>query len=100
MGFEIAEVRPLHEGYLKVSAVTVRAENGRTFVREVTDNGHAVAVLPYDPERRTALLVRLPRAGPLYCGGPDQLLEAPAGMRDGDGEEDAARREALEETGA
>ena len=100
MSFEIADIRSLYDGYLKVSAVTVRADDGRTFVREVTDNGHAVAVLPYDPERRTALLVRLPRAGPLYCGGPDQLLEAPAGMRDGDGEEEAARREAFEEVGA
>jgi nudix-type nucleoside diphosphatase (YffH/AdpP family) len=100
MSFEIADVRPLSDGYLKVLAVTVRGDNGRTFTREIADNGRAVAVLPYDPERRTALLVRLPRAGPLYAGGPDQLLEAPAGMIDGEDEETAARREAFEEVGA
>lgn len=99
MSFKIAKVETLRDGYLKLVEVTVSGDNGRSFKREVADNGRAVAVLPYDGERRTALLVRLPRAGPLYAGGPDQLLEAPAGMVDGGDEEAAARREALEEAG-
>src|SRR5271170_5884350 len=99
MAFEIEKIETLRDGYLKVVGVTLRGGRGGGFTREIADNGRAVAVLPYDPERRTALLVRLPRAGPLYAGGPDQLLEAPAGMIDDEYEEDAARREAMEETG-
>jgi nudix-type nucleoside diphosphatase (YffH/AdpP family) len=58
-----------------------------------------VAVLPYDAERKTALLVRLLRNGPLVAGdGEPVLLEAPAGMLDG-APEDVARREAMEEAG-
>jgi nudix-type nucleoside diphosphatase (YffH/AdpP family) len=60
-----------------------------------------VAVLPYDPERRVALLVRLPRAPALYAQGLATLLEAPAGMLDKKDEDpaDCARREAMEEAG-
>jgi nudix-type nucleoside diphosphatase (YffH/AdpP family) len=100
MSFKIAKTELLSDGYVKLVAVTMQGDNGASFMREVADNGRAVAVLPYDPGRRTALLVRLPRAGPLYAGGPDQLLEAPAGMIDGEDEEAAVRREALEEVGA
>src|SRR5690606_36815434 len=57
------------------------------------------AVMPYDPERRVALLVRLTRAAVVYAGMEEDLVEAPAGMLDGDSAEDCARREALEEVG-
>jgi nudix-type nucleoside diphosphatase (YffH/AdpP family) len=56
-------------------------------------------VLPYDPVRRTAVLVRLPRAPVIWNGGPQTMLEAPAGMLDGDEPDVCARREAMEETG-
>jgi len=56
-------------------------------------------VLPYDPAARTALLVSLPRAPVIWAGGPAELLEAVAGMIDGEDAEAAARREALEEAG-
>lgn len=68
-------------------------------VREIVRHGRAAAVLPYDPVRRTAILVRLPRAPVIWTGGPQTLLEAPAGMLDGDEPEACARREAMEETG-
>ena len=90
----------LHQGWGRYLCVTLRLEDGQEVQREVEDHGQAVAVLPYDPERRTALLVRLLRTGPLVAGDADPvLLEAPAGMME---DEDAAattRREALEEAG-
>ena len=59
-----------------------------------------MAVLPYDPERRVALLVKLPRAPVLLMGAPCDFLEAPAGIRDDDEDPaDCARREAREEVG-
>ena len=45
----------------------------------------AVAVLPYDPARKTAMLVRQFRAPVKLASGADDLLEPPAGMIDGDG---------------
>ncbi|MBE7219676.1 MAG: NUDIX hydrolase [Caulobacteraceae bacterium] len=66
----------------------------------VDDHGDAVAVLPYDPARRTAVLTRQERAPPLVAGDPQPFLEALAGLIDeGEAADAAARREADEETG-
>jgi nudix-type nucleoside diphosphatase (YffH/AdpP family) len=87
-------------GWLKVLRLTFATRSGDMIVREVVERGHAAAVLPYDPDRRMALLVRLPRPGSALGGGPAELTEAPAGMLDaGETGEAAARREALEEAG-
>jgi nudix-type nucleoside diphosphatase (YffH/AdpP family) len=56
-----------------------------------------VSVLPYDPHRRVALLVSMPRAAVLHVGLPP-MLEAIAGQLE-DQPEDCARREAMEEAG-
>jgi nudix-type nucleoside diphosphatase (YffH/AdpP family) len=57
-------------------------------------------VLPYDPQRRVALVVRLPRAPLLLAEVADDLVEAPAGMiGQGEAAEATARREAMEEAG-
>lgn len=63
------------------------------------DHGSAAAVLPYDPLRRTALLVRLLRAPVLLTARIPELLEVPAGLVEDDNAIDAARRELAEETG-
>jgi nudix-type nucleoside diphosphatase (YffH/AdpP family) len=78
---------------------TMAAGDGTTFKREIEHHGHAAAVLPYDPVRRTALLVNLPRAPAIWAGGPPELLEAPAGMLEGEDAQACAIREALEEVG-
>jgi nudix-type nucleoside diphosphatase (YffH/AdpP family) len=65
----------------------------------VEDHGAAVCVLPYDPERRVALLVRQFRAAVFHASGEAEVLEAPAGMLDEDDPAACARREALEEVG-
>ena len=79
---------------------TVRLDDGAEVEREIEDHGQAVAVLPYDPDRRVALLVRVLRPPVLHAGGAAaHLLEAPAGILEDEPVEDAARREALEEAG-
>lgn len=96
----LLKTEPIHEGWGRYLRLTVRLEDGAEVEREVEDHGRAVAVLPYDPERRTAILVRQLRMGPLLAEDPDPyLLEAPAGMIEGEGADASARREALEEVG-
>ena len=99
MPTEILRVRSVHDGWAKLLIATVRLSDGHVAEREMEDHGRAVCVLPYDPERRVALLVRLFRAPPLYAGGLPEMLEAPAGLLEDDSPEDCARREALEEGG-
>jgi nudix-type nucleoside diphosphatase (YffH/AdpP family) len=96
----LLQIRTIHQGFSTFVVARVRLPDGAVVAREIEDHGDAVAVLPYDPERRTALLVRLFRAPPLYKGADPMLVEAPAGLIDeGEAPEAAARREALEETG-
>jgi len=96
---EIVDVHTLYQGWSKLSLASVRMEKGRTVERLIEDHGRAVCVLPYDPERRVAMLVRQFRA-PVFLTIPgDNLLEAPAGLTDGEPPETAAAREAIEETG-
>ena len=95
----IVTVETLYEGWGKLLKLTVEQPDGNRIKREVEDHGAAVAVLPYDPERRTAVLVRQFRAPVFHAGSEEQLLEAPAGMLDEDRPEDCARREAEEEVG-
>lgn len=68
--------------------------------RETYDRGNGATVLLYDPEARTILLTRQFRL-PVYVNGhPDgMLVEAAAGLLDGDAPDEAIRREAAEELG-
>ena len=96
---EIVSVKPVHQGWSSFSLVTFRLDDGSTIVREIEDHGCAAVVLPYDPEQRTALLVRQFR-GPVWIEHGADFLEPPAGIiEDGEDPADAARREAFEETG-
>ena len=96
----ILQTEVLHDGWSRFLEVKVRLEDGAEVDRYVEDHGKAIAVLAYDPERRTALLVRQLRMGPLVAGEPDAyLLEVPAGIIEGEPPEAAAKREAMEEIG-
>jgi nudix-type nucleoside diphosphatase (YffH/AdpP family) len=96
----ISQTKTLYEGWLKIIGVRVRLGNGEEVRREVEDHGRAVAVLPYDPQRRIALLIKLMRAPVLLAAHQAEMLEAPAGMVDDDEDPaETARREAREETG-
>ena len=56
---EILEREIAHEGYLTVQRLRVRLADGAVVFREVERHGDAAAVLPYDVERRSALVVPL-----------------------------------------
>lgn len=94
----IVENRLLYRGWTRLLCLTIE-DGGEAYFREVEDHGDAAAVLPFDPQRRKAVLVRLLRAPMLLAGGDGLSLEVPAGLVDSGSHEDTAVREALEETG-
>lgn len=97
---EILKTEVKDDSWATFLRIQVRLDGGEVVWRQVEDHGAAAVVLPYDPERRTALLVRLFRAPPLHAGVDPMLVEAVAGLIDEDETaEAAARREALEEAG-
>jgi nudix-type nucleoside diphosphatase (YffH/AdpP family) len=68
--------------------------------RETYDRGNGATILPYDPDRRTVLLTRQFRFPAYVNDHPDgMLVEAAAGLLDGDDPETAIRRETSEELG-
>lgn len=68
--------------------------------REMFERGHAVVVLPYDPQRDEVVLIEQIRFGALASSDSPWLLEAVAGMFGPDEvPEEVARREAHEEAG-
>jgi nudix-type nucleoside diphosphatase (YffH/AdpP family) len=98
---QILRRQTVYAGYVTVEKLLVRMPGGAAVWREVESHGHAVAVLPYDPERRLAYTVRQHRIPVMTCGDTDPLEEACAGMIDpsDEGPDQATRREALEELG-
>ena len=111
---EILDRDTTHIGYVTVERLRVRLADGAEVIREVESHGDAVAVLPYDPTHRNALIVRLFRAPAFERLGQEALEEACAGMIESSeretgereiGEDQPAdeagtvRREAMEELG-
>ncbi|MDP4004384.1 NUDIX hydrolase [Methylobacterium sp. NEAU K] len=92
-------LRVIHRGWNTFGIATLTQPDGSTVQRALEDHGEAACVLPYDPERRVALLVRQARVGPAFWGEPAAFDEAPAGGLDGGEAEATAIREALEEAG-
>lgn len=68
-------------------------------VRQTYDRGHGAVVLPYDPLRKTVLLVRQFRMPVFMEGHKEPLIEACAGLLDRLDPETAIRKEAEEELG-
>ena len=96
----IIDVRKVRDGYIAISVLTLVNEKGERHEREVASFGHSACVLPYDPDRKVALVARLARAPLLLEGVQTALIEAPAGMIEpGEDPETTIRREALEEVG-
>jgi nudix-type nucleoside diphosphatase (YffH/AdpP family) len=92
-----AEVR--FAGWNRMLIATVRLASGAVIERSVEDHGNAAAVLPYDPGRRCAMLVRQLRVPLLYAHQIPDSLEVPAGVLDEDDPAECVRREAMEEAG-
>lgn len=68
-------------------------------IRQVYDRGHGAAILPYDPQRRTVLLVSQFRMPAYVTGHPEPLIEVCAGLLDKHDPETAIAKEAEEELG-
>ena len=96
-------VETLSNGFINLTRHTIDYQRTdgtwQTLVREIHDHGNAAAILPVDWRRRTVLLVRQFRL-PVHLSGEDGfLIEAIAGLLDGDAPEICAAREAEEEAG-
>jgi GDP-mannose pyrophosphatase NudK len=93
----------VYDGWAKLTRyeLDIERRDGQieSAVREVHDHGHGAAVLPYDASRDTILLVRQFRLPPHVSGADGMMIEACAGLLDGDEPEHCARREAEEELG-
>jgi nudix-type nucleoside diphosphatase (YffH/AdpP family) len=99
MSAQIVSVGTIYEGWSQLSRASVRLADGQTVERLIENHGNSVCVLPYDPERGVATFVRQFRAPVFATIAAIDLLEAPAGLTDGEPPETAAAREAIEETG-
>ena len=88
------------DGYVGIMALTLENGQGERYQREVVTFGHSACVLPYDPDRKVAMVIRLTRAPLVLAGVTEPLVEVPAGMIDaGESPAQAAIREAMEEVG-
>lgn len=99
MTIAIADADVRYRGWTRLIVGRFEIAGLGTVEREIEDHGNAVAVLPVDPVRRTAVLVRQFRAPAFYAAGVEETLEAIAGILDESDPSDGARREAAEEAG-
>ncbi|WEX78521.1 NUDIX domain-containing protein [Sinorhizobium numidicum] len=101
--FRIIDRRTLLNGFINIEQITLEQQmsDGSTarLVREVHDHGRAATILLFDTERELIVLVRQLRIPVFLQGEPGYLIEAPAGLLDGEAPEVAICREAMEETG-
>ncbi|MEM9224168.1 MAG: NUDIX hydrolase [Pseudomonadota bacterium] len=102
--YEVRHNRKVHTGFVNLDIFDATITKGPRRVdisREVHDHGHGACVLPYDPARKTALLVRQLRVPAHLVTGDGLILEAAAGVLDPEDPSPAfgAQREAREELG-
>jgi nudix-type nucleoside diphosphatase (YffH/AdpP family) len=96
---KIVGTKTVYEGFSRLLIATIALPDGHAIRREIEGHGRAVCVLPYDPARRTAILVRQFRAPVALSDGREHLLEAVAGSLEDETPDACAYREALEEAG-
>src|SRR5580704_9723259 len=100
----VENVEVVSDGWhvLRRTTLAYRRRDGRwtTQRRETYDRGNGATIMLYDLASRTVVLTRQFRF-PVYVNDhPDgMLIEAAAGLLDGDSPEDAISREATEELG-
>ncbi len=101
----VREKTTLYRGWMSLTRYVFgfRPRDGsaeQEVIREIEDHGNSVAVLPYDAARGTVLLARQFRLAASLNGHSGWMIEACAGMIDGDEAPEAAvLREAREELG-
>lgn len=100
----LQDVQVLSDNWYVLRKLTfeLRRRDGgwQTQSREAYDRGNGAVLLLFSPTRRTVVLTRQFRLPAFINGGGDgYLIEACAGLLDGDDPETCIRREAEEETG-
>ena len=99
----IEQVRVLSDDWyvLRKATFAFQRNDGtwQTQNREAYDRGNGAAILLYDPDRRTVILVRQFRYPAFSNGYDDLLIEVPAGLLDDAEPEERIRSEVEEETG-
>lgn len=95
----LEEVERVYQGWTQLYRGVVRYPDGAAAKREIEHHGNGVAVLPFDPARRTVILVRQFRPPAAFVSLNADLLEAVAGIMESGSPEECARREAMEEAG-
>lgn len=102
---EILDRQTAYEGFYRLDRYRLRHRLhrggwSRAVTRENFDRGHAVAVLPYDPEADAVVVMEQFRIGAMAAGLEPWIVEIVAGMIDpGEDTETVARRETREEVG-
>jgi nudix-type nucleoside diphosphatase (YffH/AdpP family) len=96
-GHRLLATHTAYAGWARLLIATIRLADGHTVEREIEDHGEAVCILPYNPVRRTAILVRQMRAPVLFAAGAQETLEAIAGVIENEDAAACVRREAMEE---
>ncbi len=102
---EILSTERVYDGFFHVDVATLRHRlfNGgwsATLRREIMDRGHAVVVLPYDPDTDKIVMLEQFRVGAMATGATPWLRELVAGMIEtGEEIEAVAHRELEEESG-
>lgn len=105
MKVEILDKSVAYQGFFKLLTYRLRhalfdGSMSRELRREVFERGHAVGVLPYDPERDEVVLIEQFRVGALDAPQGPWLMEIIAGMiGPGETPHEVALREAQEEAG-
>jgi len=105
MRFDLLANETLYRGFFSLQRYRLRFEYfdgswSEPIEREIFERGHAVAVLPYDPERGEVVLIEQFRPGALDAPTGPWLAEIVAGMIEpGESAEEVAHRESDEEAG-
>lgn len=102
---QILEKKSLYKGFFQADEYFLKyprynGEMSRIISREVTERGHAAAILLYDAVREKVVLVEQFRVGAYLAGENPWIVECVAGIiGEGETPEEVARREAVEESG-
>ncbi len=103
--FEVLDKSIAYSGFFRMEKYRLRHQLfaggwSPEISRECLERGHAVAVLPYDPDRDQVVMLEQFRIGALEAPDGPWLLEIVAGIiGPGESKLDVARREAMEEAG-
>lgn len=102
---EVVEKVTAFQGYFRIDRYKLRhtlfaGGMSGVMTRELFERGHAVGVLPYDPQADAVVMIEQFRIGAYAAGWRPWLLEIVAGIiEEGESHAEVSKRETKEETG-